>query len=205
VFIYDGSGVGGTIVGGFDAFCTDPPVVANGEPGSLISTVSELRVFLTALFDGQLLSDESLAAMTDTGIEGYGLGIATARLDAEGPGWLGAATEPDAGPLGFGHNGSIYGYRSTMVFEPDPDRLAGQIFGAWLGSVRGCGGRGSCSGRREGGCRRSGPAHPQRHHPSQLEQARAPSAAVRRIRSSCTYRPRSRRVRGRHSSVTLRN
>lgn len=41
-------------------------------------------MFLTALFEGELVSDELLAEMFETGPEGYGLGMASTEL------WLGS-------------------------------------------------------------------------------------------------------------------
>ena len=100
--------------------------------GSLISTVDDLSLFLEALFDGRLVSDESLAAMTDVGDVGYGLGILQANFSFS--------------QSGFGHSGSIFGYTSTMALDPETgdrlvivtnndsliaDVLAQRILGSW--------------------------------------------------------------------------
>lgn len=71
--------------------------------GALVSSGPELLTFLDGLFDGRLLSDESLTAMTDTGVDDYGLGLFRLPLN-------GAA---------YGHNGSIPGYHSLMALNPE--------------------------------------------------------------------------------------
>lgn len=73
--------------------------------GALVSTATELNIFLRGLFDGELISSESLAEMTDTGDDGYGLGLFVAQLGINNP--------------GYAHNGAIYGYSSTMGISPD--------------------------------------------------------------------------------------
>ena len=72
--------------------------------GALISTVDDLAAFLHGLFAGDLITDASLEQMTDTGLDGYGLGIVTAVL---GPRFV-----------GFSHGGATLGYRSTMAIQP---------------------------------------------------------------------------------------
>ena len=72
--------------------------------GALISTVGELATFLAALFAGNLISEESLTAMTSTDPDGYGLGLVAAGFG------------PDQS--GYGHNGAIFGYTSIMVTDP---------------------------------------------------------------------------------------
>ena len=74
--------------------------------GALVSTTTELAAFLTALFAGDLISDESLAAMTDGGPYGYGLGLFEERFG------------PDPARHGYGHHGGMPGYLSFMVIEP---------------------------------------------------------------------------------------
>jgi D-alanyl-D-alanine carboxypeptidase len=72
--------------------------------GALISTTDDLAAFLHGLFDGELISAGSLQEMTDTGPDGYGLGLVAAAL----------------GPAqnGFAHSGAIPGYTSTMAIAP---------------------------------------------------------------------------------------
>jgi D-alanyl-D-alanine carboxypeptidase len=72
--------------------------------GALISTTGDLARFLTGLFAGELISEESLDQMTDVADDGYGLGLFAARLGPDSP--------------GYAHNGVIPGYTSTMAIDP---------------------------------------------------------------------------------------
>ncbi|MCC6438724.1 MAG: beta-lactamase family protein [Acidimicrobiales bacterium] len=72
--------------------------------GALISTTNDLAAFLHGLFNGELISAGSLQEMTDTGPDGYGLGLVAAAL---GP-----------AQSGFAHSGAIPGYTSTMAIDP---------------------------------------------------------------------------------------
>ena len=72
--------------------------------GALVSTVGELATFLAALFAGKFISEESLAAMTSTGPEGYGLGLGAAGF---GP-----------GQSGYGHGGAVFGYTAIIAIDP---------------------------------------------------------------------------------------
>ena len=74
--------------------------------GAMVSSPQDLHLLLTALFDGQIISDESLAQMTAG--EEYGLGIAV---------W-----ESPAGI--FGHNGGIPGYSTLVVHAPETGSTA---------------------------------------------------------------------------------
>ena len=100
--------------------------------GALVSTVDDLAGFLTSLFDGDLVSEQALAEMIDTGTSGYGLGLFAARLGDNEP--------------GYAHNGAIPGFSSTMGISPQSgdmiivltnndlltaDQVAPQIFAAW--------------------------------------------------------------------------
>jgi D-alanyl-D-alanine carboxypeptidase len=78
--------------------------------GALVSTPSELRLFLRALLNGELVSESSLAEMTRPQFEYYGLGIEVMDLEEESA-WL-------------GHGGAIPGYRSIMAAHP----ATGQLF-----------------------------------------------------------------------------
>jgi D-alanyl-D-alanine carboxypeptidase len=73
--------------------------------GALVSSTDDLATFLEGLVDGTLLSEASLAEMTDTADDGYGLGMFEAAF---GP-----------GELGFGHSGGIPGYTATMAINPE--------------------------------------------------------------------------------------
>lgn len=72
--------------------------------GALISSTDDLAVFMEALAKGELVSLAALAEMTDFATDGYGFGLLQASLSPT--------------QLGFGHNGSIPGYSSTMAFDP---------------------------------------------------------------------------------------
>ena len=121
------AGLAGDPTGQYDSVATGAWAA-----GSLISTVDDLSLFLDALFDGRLLPDESLEAMTDVGDAGYGFGILEAQFSFD--------------QSGFGHSGSIFGYTSTMAIDPDTgdriviitnndslvaDALAQRILGGW--------------------------------------------------------------------------
>jgi D-alanyl-D-alanine carboxypeptidase len=73
--------------------------------GALISSASDLSTFMSGLFDGQLISPDRLAEMTDVAATGYGFGLFEAYLGADNP--------------GYAHNGGIPGYSSTMGISPD--------------------------------------------------------------------------------------
>jgi D-alanyl-D-alanine carboxypeptidase len=68
--------------------------------GAIVSSATDLHVFLSALFDGRLISAESLTEMTEH--EGYGLGIGV---------W-------DSPEGLYGHDGSIPGYLTLVVHAP---------------------------------------------------------------------------------------
>ena len=100
--------------------------------GALVSTVGELATFLDALFAGQLLASPTLAEMTATGSDGYGLGMALTGFGRDG--------------TGYGHGGAIFGYTAFMAIEPETghtvvvvtnndqlvaDALAAQIITSW--------------------------------------------------------------------------
>ncbi len=84
--------------------------------GDIISTGEDMTLWLTALFGGKLLSDESLRVMTDNYSydhpegNGYGFGI---RCEFFG---------------GFGHPGSIGNYLAVDFY--DPDQKLAIFFGA---------------------------------------------------------------------------
>ena len=72
--------------------------------GSLTSTTSELAIFFDALFAGKLISPDALDEMTETGPDGYGLG-------------LGILDHP-SGTRFYGHDGGMPGYTSFVAFDP---------------------------------------------------------------------------------------
>lgn len=73
--------------------------------GALVSTADELHLFLGALFAGELMSDASLAQMTDPGPDYYGLGL--------------MILAPPSGRPMYGHLGDFPGYQSAMAIDPD--------------------------------------------------------------------------------------
>lgn len=85
--------------------------------GALVSTSSDLAIFVRALFGGDLFaSDDTLNTMLDTTgsrASRYGLGITS--FSAHGL---------DIGELGhgaWGHDGGIPGYISQLIYVPDAD------------------------------------------------------------------------------------
>lgn len=71
--------------------------------GSLVSTPSELLIFINALADGKLVSKESLQKMQNY-MDHYGYGIVEV---------------PFNGKTGFGHNGGIDDFQSVLYYFPD--------------------------------------------------------------------------------------
>ena len=71
--------------------------------GDMVSTATDLALFMDALFKEELISNEHLEMMkTINGAFGMGL----SRYDL-------------AGRVGYGHRGTIDGYRSTAIYFPD--------------------------------------------------------------------------------------
>lgn len=83
--------------------------------GALVSTPSDLALFVRALFNGDLFaSDETLAAMLDVEASGshqYGLGIMRDE-------WPGSQT------IAWGHDGGTPGYISSLRYAPELDLVA---------------------------------------------------------------------------------
>jgi D-alanyl-D-alanine carboxypeptidase len=77
--------------------------------GALVSTPNELLVFMKALLGGELVSNESLDAMTAPQTVYYGLGMEIMDLDGSST-W-------------FGHGGAIAGYRSIMAAHPETGEI----------------------------------------------------------------------------------
>lgn len=78
-----------------------------GGAGSIVSTPSEMVSFIEALFGGQLVSEKSLAEMTDIS-EFYGLGI---------------MLKPNQWSNGFGHGGGYIASHANLLYYPQ-DSLA---------------------------------------------------------------------------------
>ncbi|MBD3582345.1 serine hydrolase domain-containing protein [Flavobacterium selenitireducens] len=70
--------------------------------GALVSTPSDLTIFIKALFDGKLVSAASLEKMK-TIQEGYGLGLITLPFDSK---------------TFYGHTGGIENFRSVVGYDP---------------------------------------------------------------------------------------
>ncbi|MBK1897561.1 serine hydrolase domain-containing protein [Chryseobacterium paridis] len=79
--------------------------------GNLVSTPSELIIFMNGLTSGKLISKESLEKML-TFKEHYGFGLAEV---------------PFAGKKGFGHNGGIDHFSSVLYYFPDGERTFAMI------------------------------------------------------------------------------
>ena len=73
--------------------------------GTIESTPSDLTTFITALFDDQLVSQETLQRMTDTST-GMGQGIVAFPFNRK---------------RALGHNGAIDGFRSSLAYFADDD------------------------------------------------------------------------------------
>lgn len=73
--------------------------------GAIVSTPTEVGLFLNALFDGELISEESLQKMKNLK-EGYGLGISRIPFNER---------------FAWGHNGGIDGFQSTSGHFPEED------------------------------------------------------------------------------------
>lgn len=85
-----------------------------GAAGGLVSTPSDLALFIRALFKGDLFIEaDTLDEMLDTTASGdakYGLGIRH-------------MTAPDDPDLGWGHGGSTLGYQAMLIYLPATDMV----------------------------------------------------------------------------------
>lgn len=77
--------------------------------GALVSTVADLTTFITALFQGRLVSTNTVQAMIS--MEG----------DPSGDYALGIMKYPFGDQVAYGHNGGIDGFRSHVSYLPGPD------------------------------------------------------------------------------------
>jgi D-alanyl-D-alanine carboxypeptidase len=71
--------------------------------GAVVSTPADLNLFIYGLFNGKLISAESVKKM-QTLVDGYGLGLVQV---------------PFYGQIGYGHGGGIDGFRSFLVYYPE--------------------------------------------------------------------------------------
>jgi D-alanyl-D-alanine carboxypeptidase len=81
--------------------------------GDLISSPSQLTVFLEALFGGELLSPEALIEMTGNRVPGHFVGVPIVECGA------GLFVMDFDGRRLWGHGGSIPGYVTAMGHDPD--------------------------------------------------------------------------------------
>lgn len=77
--------------------------------GALVSTVADLTTFITALFQGRLVSTDSVQAMI------------TMEGEPTGDYGLGIMKYPYGDQVAYGHNGGIDGFRSHVSYLPGPD------------------------------------------------------------------------------------
>ncbi|KAA6441326.1 beta-lactamase family protein [Dyadobacter flavalbus] len=94
----------------FDGKWTQMPETDMSVPagaGAIVSTPTELTKFITALFSGKLVSESSLNQMK-TITDGYGMGLFQVPFEYR---------------KGYGHNGGIDGFASSLYYFPD-DSLA---------------------------------------------------------------------------------
>ena len=75
--------------------------------GSIVSNPSEVNTFLEALFAGKIVSMQSLEYMK-TIIDSYGMGLARYKINDR---------------QGFGHRGTLDGYKTTAIYFPN-EKLA---------------------------------------------------------------------------------
>lgn len=80
--------------------------------GAIISTPEDLNRFVTALFDGKLVSDTSLKSMTRL-VENFGLGL---------------FNMPFYDLRGFGHTGGIDGFQTVVFYLPDDSLSVAMAF-----------------------------------------------------------------------------
>ncbi|MEL7833110.1 serine hydrolase domain-containing protein [Fodinibius sp. Rm-B-1B1-1] len=76
-----------------------------GGAGAVVSTNDEMITFIRALFDGKLVSQESLDKMTDIK-QGFGIGLTKVPFNER---------------YAFGHNGGIDGFQSHLSYFPEED------------------------------------------------------------------------------------
>ncbi len=96
--------INSTFYSGWDYFTAD---------GGLISNAHDLNIFVTALFRGELLSEESMSKMLDW----------QKPKSHASDGWYGLGTfriKTDQGPA-YIHSGDAIGYFASMVYFPDHD------------------------------------------------------------------------------------
>lgn len=84
---------------------------ASGASGGVVSTPSDIARWATALYDGEILDQATLASMTDVS--------QTLPYHARPPYGLAFEQLSVAGRLAWGHRGHVDGFWSTMAYLPD--------------------------------------------------------------------------------------
>lgn len=102
------TGVGGESIDTGDA----SPTLWNAG-AAVTSTVGDVSTFFQGLFGGDLVSPESVSAMQQVGVEGYGLGILAG----------GDACGAQPVELVYGQRGNGVGYRVMSFASPDGERV----------------------------------------------------------------------------------
>lgn len=80
-----------------------------GAAGALVSNADDLNQFINLLFDGKIISKDSLQTMTTMDMK-YGLGIFETSYGEE-----------DNKLKGYWHNGGIEGFRTHLAYYPEKD------------------------------------------------------------------------------------
>lgn len=80
-----------------------------GAAGALVSNADDLNQFINLLFDGKIISKDSLKTMTTMDMK-YGLGIFETSYGEE-----------DNKLKGYWHNGGIEGFRTHLAYYPEKD------------------------------------------------------------------------------------
>lgn len=80
-----------------------------GAAGALVSNADDLNQFINLLFDGKIISKDSLKTMTTMDMK-YGLGIFETSYGEE-----------DDKLKGYWHNGGIEGFRTHLAYYPEKD------------------------------------------------------------------------------------
>jgi len=84
---------------------------ASGASGGVVSTPSDIATWATALYDGEIFDQATLASMTDVS--------QTLPYHARPPYGLAFEQLSVAGRLAWGHRGHVDGFWSTMAYLPD--------------------------------------------------------------------------------------
>jgi D-alanyl-D-alanine carboxypeptidase len=95
--------------------CDTAPISGvTGTDGGMVSSVDDLNVFYRALFAGELISDESLHAMT--GVEYVG-----SEVSGHGLGLIHLLEPPNADVDIWANGGGVVGYRTLLLYDLTSD------------------------------------------------------------------------------------